>query len=96
MADPVSDKTERVAPTYSMDQAAERLRISRRTLQDWLRMHPADQHGDPLHSKIGSRKIFNDEDIGRIRTAALEEERLRLNVSRPTRIIARAHRHAEP
>ena len=90
MAEPVTDKTERSNPIYNMDQAAERLAISRRTLQDWLRMNPADQHGNPFYSKNGSRKTFTEEDIDRIRGAAREEERLCPNVSRPARIIARA------
>jgi hypothetical protein len=73
MAEPVPDKTERSNPIFNMEQAADQLHISRRTLQDWLRMNPADQHGNPYYSKVGSRKTFSYKDIDRIRSPAREE-----------------------
>jgi DNA-binding NtrC family response regulator len=33
---------------YNMDGAAERLGVSRRTLQDWLKAHPVDGRGEPF------------------------------------------------
>jgi hypothetical protein len=69
------------APPYTLDRAAQRLHISRRTLQDWLRAHPADPAGQPFYSVIGRTKTFDDGDIARIRAAAREEERCRLNSS---------------
>src|SRR5262245_47956030 len=65
--------------------AAQRLHKSRRWLQNWLRDHPADQYGQPFYSPLGRTKIFDESDISRIREAAREEERCRLNLYRPGR-----------
>src|SRR5262245_15396033 len=53
-----------------MNEAAERIGISRRLLQDWLRGHPMDAQGEPFYSPFGRRKTFTDSDIDRIRAAA--------------------------
>ena len=76
-----SDQPSRImtAPVYDMDQAADRLHKSRRWLQDWLRGHPADQFGQPFYSPMGRTKTFDDADLVRIRAAAKEDERCRLN-----------------
>jgi hypothetical protein len=48
---------------YSMDEAAKRRSISRRTLQDWLKVHPLDGRGMPFYSPFGNRKTFDEGDL---------------------------------
>jgi hypothetical protein len=45
---PAMIEREKDKPT-SMDGAAGRLGISRRTLQDWLKAHPLDEQGEPYY-----------------------------------------------
>jgi hypothetical protein len=63
---------------YTMDEAAKRLRMSRRWLQNWLRDHPLDERGRPFYSLLGNKKTFDDDDLYRIRETAREELRRRL------------------
>ena len=44
---------------YTMDEAAKKLRISRRFLQDIIKDHP-------YYKAFGSKKLFTDEDVSRI------------------------------
>src|SRR6185436_3297790 len=44
---------------FTMDEAASELRISRRSLQDFLRVHP-------YYRTFGRRKLFSREDINRL------------------------------
>ena len=78
---------------YSMDGAAERLGISRRTLQGWLKAHPVDGHGEPFYSPFGNRKTFDEGDLARIRAAARENERCRLGNSQTVEV---QHVHLYP
>lgn len=63
---------------YSMDEAAEKLRVSRRWLQGFISKHPFDPAGKPYYVPLGNRKKFTENDLERILAASREEERLRL------------------
>src|SRR5712692_7611400 len=76
----------------TLSEAATELRKSRRWLQTWLALHPADAAGVPFYAPLGRTKTFSVSDLERIRAAAREEERCRLNSSRP----ARAKRRTTP
>lgn len=67
-----------------MEEAAERLRISRRKLQDWLGDHPFDKQGRLFYSPMGVKKTFDEFDLYRIRLTAREEEEERLD---PRRVL---------
>lgn len=41
---------------YTLDEVAERFRVSRRTMQDFIRAHP-------FYRQIGRRKLFTEDDI---------------------------------
>jgi len=88
--------TQALSVCYTMKEAAERLHKKRRWLQDWLRDHPADAAGTPFYSPLGRTKTFDDGDIARIRAAAREEERCRLNLSRRGKAKARTGRFVAP
>src|SRR5262249_41282755 len=62
----------------TMDEAAIRLRSSRRSLQDWLAAHPTDPAGVPYYVPNGRRKLFAEADIARILAAKREDEARRI------------------
>src|SRR5262249_25222118 len=47
-----------LTPLSTIDQAAERLRKSRKWLQEWLCEHPTSWSGMPYHAAIGRTKLF--------------------------------------
>src|ERR1700694_2043876 len=75
----------------TLSEAATELRKSRRWLQT-LSLHPVDAAGVPFYAPLGRTKTFSDSDLERIRATAREEERCRLNSSRP----AKAKRRTTP
>src|SRR5713226_5014896 len=80
----------------TLSEAATELRKSRRWLQTWLALHPADAAGVPFYAPLGRTKTFSDSDLERIRATAREEERCRLNSSRPARAKRRTTPSAAP
>ncbi len=85
----------RQSDVMTLAQAAQALHRSRRWLQDWLRANPADRYGVPFYAPLGRAKLFGDADIARILDTVREQERCRLNSSRPIpRAGARAFSHA--
>ena len=52
--------------TYTIKDAAERLGVSKRWLQKFLRNHPADKDGIPFYVPIGNRKRLTERDLERI------------------------------
>jgi len=44
---------------FTLEEVAERFRVSRRTLQDFLRTHP-------YYRRLGRRKLFTEADISRL------------------------------
>ena len=86
IGEPTKTKYSEAVPVNSnmtMAEAARELRKSRRWLQDWLRDHPVDAAGIPFYAPLGRTKTFSVSDLERIRATAREEERCRLNSSRP-------------
>src|SRR5690606_5214411 len=67
---------------FTMNEAAETLRVSRRAFQDILKRHP-------FYYPNGRRKLFTEADIEAIRRGLREEERCRLNLSRQGRAKVR-------
>jgi DNA-binding transcriptional MerR regulator len=55
-----------VSLTYDIKNAAERLGVSKRWLQKFLRQHPVDRAGVPFYVPFGSRKRFTEKDLERI------------------------------
>lgn len=45
-----------LGPVYTMEEAAKRLRISRRTLQEIVKIHP-------FYFSTGQRKLFTEDDL---------------------------------
>ena len=64
---------------FNMDQAAERLGVSRRWLQGFLSTNPTDKGGTPFYTQLGNRKKFTEQDIERILTFNREQVRCLLN-----------------
>jgi hypothetical protein len=93
---PAVPAKERVTRTFDLSEAARELRKSRRWLQDWLRDHPVDAVGIPFYAPMGRTKTFDENDLTRIRAAVREEERCRLNQSRPAKAKARTGRAVAP
>jgi hypothetical protein len=93
------------APTMllTMDEAADALCMSRRSLQDWLADYPVDSAGIPFYVPNGNRKLFAPSDIARILAAKREKEARRIknasqrpgSSSRPGRGKRRSGRSAE-
>lgn len=52
--------------TYTIKDAAERLGVSKRWLQKFLRKHPADNDGVPFYVPFGNRKKLTERDLERI------------------------------
>lgn len=52
-----------ISSFFTTDQAAERLRKSRKWLQEWLCEHPISWSGMPYYMAIGRTKLFTDENI---------------------------------
>lgn len=52
--------------TYTIKDAAERLGVSKRWLQKFLRKHPADKDGVPFYVPFGNRKRLTERDLERI------------------------------
>jgi hypothetical protein len=59
---------------FTIDQAAERLRKSRKWLQEWLCKHPSSWSGMPYYAAIGRTKLFTDENIRWI-ALAIEDQK---------------------
>jgi hypothetical protein len=78
-----------------MAEAAQALHKSRRWLQDWLSKNPVDQYGTPFYSPMGRTKLFDENDLARIRAATREIERCRLSSSRRARAKRRITPSAE-
>ena len=57
MKQPANDNGPVVGPVYTLEEVAERLRISRRKLQDFLRGKPH------LYAISGRRKLFSAHDV---------------------------------
>jgi hypothetical protein len=55
-----------VSLTYDIKNAAERLGVSKRWLQKFLRQNPVDRAGVPFYVPFGSRKRFTEKDLERI------------------------------
>ena len=55
-----------VSLTYSIKDAAQRLGVSKRWLQQFLRKHPTDKDGIPFYVPIGNRKRFTERDLERV------------------------------
>src|SRR5262249_48126378 len=77
---------------YTMSEAAKVLGKSRRWLQSWLSLHPADPNGNPYYAPFGRTKTFDDNDLARIRAAVREGERCRLSLLSPVRARRRTIR----
>lgn len=71
----------RAAP-FTLDEAAAALRKPKRWLQEWLRDHPLDKHGEPYYTPVGRDKLFHQNDIDRIELTLREEVKCRLNSGR--------------
>lgn len=52
--------------TYTIKDAAERLGVSKRWLQKFLRKHPTDKDGVPFYVPFGNRKRLTERDLERI------------------------------
>ena len=52
--------------TYDIKNAAQRLGVSKRWLQKFLRQHPVDKAGVPFYVPFGNRKRFTELDLERI------------------------------
>jgi hypothetical protein len=50
----------------TIEEAAAKLRKSKRWLQYFLRAHPVDSAGKPLFKQLGRSKLFDETDIVRI------------------------------
>jgi hypothetical protein len=59
---------------FTIDQVAERLRKSRKWLQEWLCEHPTSWSGMPYYAAIGRTKLFTDENIRWI-ARAIEDQK---------------------
>ena len=57
---------------FTLEEAAVRLRTSKRWLMEWLRSHPADERGEPYYTPVGRDKILHQSDIARIELALRE------------------------
>jgi hypothetical protein len=68
-----------VSLTYNINDAAERLGVSRRWLREFLRKHPADKAGIPFYVPIGNRKRLTERDLERILEDNRETERALLS-----------------
>jgi hypothetical protein len=64
---------------YTLAEAAAKLRMSKRWLEQWLAKHPVDAAGNPFYVPMGRKKTFEPADIARIRESIRGEERCRLN-----------------
>ena len=58
-----------MSQAFTLLEAADRLRKSKRWLLEWLRKHPADRNGEPFYTPVGRDKIFHQADIARIEAA---------------------------
>lgn len=65
--------------SLTLIEAAAELRISKRTLQNWLSQYPVDAEGVPFYIKIGRAKTFEPNDIDRIRAFLREKGRIRFS-----------------
>jgi len=63
-----------ISSFFTTDQAAERLRKSRKWLQEWLCEHPISWSGMPYYMAIGRTKLFTDENIRWIARAIDDQE----------------------
>ncbi len=77
---------------YTLDEVAQLFRVSRRTLQDFLRLHP-------YYRRLGRRKLFTEDDITRLyealpcpssSTASAEAQTGTLEVRSPAKLLMRA------
>ena len=62
----------RVMPFTEEEVAARFGKKGKRWLQQWLRAHRADKHGEPYYTPVGRQKIFHERDIARIELALRE------------------------
>jgi hypothetical protein len=63
-----------VSSLFTIDQAAARLRKSRKWLQEWLCEHPTSWSGMPYYAAIGRTKLFTDENIRWIARAIEDQQ----------------------
>jgi hypothetical protein len=54
----------------TIEEAAKKLRKSKRWLQYFLRDHPVDSAGNPLFKQLGRSKLFDETDLLRITQTA--------------------------
>jgi len=67
-----------VSLTYSIKDAAQRLGVSKRWLQQFLCKHPADKDGIPFYVPVGNRKRLTEQDLERILEMNRNAEKNRL------------------
>ena len=70
---------------YTLEEAANELRKTRRWLNEWLRAHPVDSEGEPFFTPVGRDKILRSTDITRIELALREELKRRSSSGRRVR-----------
>ena len=75
----------------TIDEAAARLRKSRRWLREWLSCNRADAAGEPYGYRLGRTWLFRESDLARILRSGVERAR---RPYRPRRPVAR--RSASP
>jgi hypothetical protein len=81
---------------YTIAEAAERLRKTKRWLMEWLRSHPADLDGELYYTPVGRDKILHDRDIARIELALRGELKCRSHSGRRAQVRRRITKYAGP
>lgn len=79
----MSSVDDRFPSTLTLHAVAERLHVTRRWLQEYLRQNPYDQFGRPVFRVAGRSKIFTEDDYNRLlETLPTPQPRVPLNVRR--------------
>jgi hypothetical protein len=68
---------DQVGPPLELAAAAKMLRMTGRSLRNWLNNHRLDPGGQPYYSFHGRVRVLYDCDIARVRAAMREETRRR-------------------